>query len=70
MHDPSLIEKYLCSQVSSEPKAVPSDTECRKFQNMLNNSANMIFHAATGLPLQSSPVSVLQSSYIMLNIPR
>lgn len=36
---------------------IPSSFDRVQFQKSLNSSANMIFHAATGLPLQSSPVS-------------
>ena len=35
---------------------VPTSAEREVFQRNLQNSANMIFHAKTGLPLQSSPV--------------
>ena len=37
---------------------VPTANERANFRRSLDSSSNMIFHHATGLPLQSSPVSI------------
>ena len=45
-----------CS-VTNGARRVPSAEEKAAFRKSLDNSAHMMFHQATGLPLQSSPVS-------------
>lgn len=52
------MECFCAAQNSVNKKhSVPSAEEKACFQRGVNNSAKMLFHSASGLPLQSSPVS-------------
>ena len=42
-----------------DPKPIPSSADRAKFRQALQDSAGMLFHPCTGLPLQSSPVSLI-----------
>ncbi len=50
-----MFQNEAVTTCSSRP--IPTSQERALFRKNLQNSTNMIFHASTGLPLQSSPVS-------------
>ncbi len=47
---------------SSRP--IPTAQQQANFRKSLESSAHMLFHASTGLPLQSSPVSYVVLLYV------